>query len=157
MRNTHTLEFVRQFTRPMRNCPNHLILDGFSGEWYLVFNFEEDPELDPKYHGTCDIHVVPLMADDYLHLRVVENANKHGVMRFLAALGIQRFDEKTKAAYYAGSGSVLRTMPLEVPEAAQSTPVIYSRSECPFNYCDQPAPYADCLDGCRHRPAGEPS
>ena len=27
---------------------------------------------------------------------------------------------------------------------------ILSRPECPFNYCDQPAPFAACKDRCHH-------
>jgi hypothetical protein len=116
-----TLEYVRQFTRPMRKHPDRLILDGFGAEFFLVFNFEECPELSPELAGTCDIMLVPLNAEDYLGdaIRVVANANKHGVMRFLAALGIQRFDEKTKAAFYAGN-TILRTMPAKVPPQAEA-------------------------------------
>jgi len=94
-------KFVKTFTRPVRRCPRHLLLDSFDFEFCIVFNFSPSPE-DPKADGTCDIHIVPLPSQDVLAdgVRLVANANRHGVMRFLAALGIQRFDDKTKAAFY---------------------------------------------------------
>lgn len=95
------MKFVRRFTRPVRRRPHHLLLDSFDHEFCIIFNFETDPET-PESIGTCDIEIVPLPSDDILAdaFRVVDNANKHGVLRFLAALGIQRFDDRVKSAFY---------------------------------------------------------
>ena len=100
---------MRQFTRPMRGRPDHLILDEFDCEFFLIFNFEEDPET-PASHDTCDIQIVPLEAEDFLaeSIRLVANAKQHDVMRLLAALGVQRFSDKVKTAYYGTVGSPLR-------------------------------------------------
>lgn len=105
------VEIVKTFTRPMRGRPDHLILDGFDHEYFLMFDFGPDPE-NPKFReGNCDIELVPLPADDFIaeSLRLVSNANKFGVMRLLAALGLDRFDDKVKTAFYASSNP-LRAM-----------------------------------------------
>lgn len=38
------------------------------------------------------------------------------------------------------TGSILR----DEPQA------VFNRPECPFHYCDQPAPYEACKEKCRH-------
>lgn len=98
------IDFVKGFTRPMRGRPTQLILDGFDSWFFIRFDFDEDPET-PEAKGTCDILIVPLRSDDYLAdaIRIVWNANKHKVMRFLAAIGIERFDNKVKTAFYAST------------------------------------------------------
>lgn len=98
------IDFVKRFARSMRGRPERFILDGFDHEFYIVFNFEECPE-SPESVGTCDIHVVPLAAEDSLAaaIRVVADANKFGVMRFLAAIGIKRFNDRVKSAFYQTS------------------------------------------------------
>ncbi len=98
------IDIVRTFTRPKRGKPNHLILDSFDHEYYLIFDFDEDPE-EPKTIGTCDICLVPLMTADPVADTVclVSCANKFGVMRMIAALGLDRFDERVKAAFYQSS------------------------------------------------------
>lgn len=102
-------DMLATFTRPMRGHPTRLILDGFCADFFILFDVEEDPET-PSTIGTVNIAVCRLLADDFLadSLCLVMNADKFGVMRFLAAIGIQRFDEKTKAWFYS-LGSVLRT------------------------------------------------
>lgn len=116
-------DWLRSFTRPMRGHPKQLILDGFSADFFLKFDVEEDQET-PESIGTCDIAIVPLMAADQLAdaIHLVSNANKYGVLRLLSALGVQRFNEKTKKAFY-GSFSVLRTMPVRtLSEKGDPTP-----------------------------------
>jgi len=102
-------DMLATFTRPMRGHPTRLILDGFGADFFILFDVEEDPET-PASIGTASIAVCPLFADDFIEdsLCLVMNANKFGVMRFLAALGIGRFDDRVKAFYYS-FGSVLRT------------------------------------------------
>jgi hypothetical protein len=102
------LTWAKQFTRPVRGRPEHRLLDGFDHEFCLLFDFSEDPET-PASKNTCDIRLAPLPTTDVLAdaIQLVSNANKHGVMRLLAALGISRFDDRVKKAFYA-LGSVLR-------------------------------------------------
>ena len=98
------VEIVKTFTRPMRGYKDRFLLDGFDSAFYIVFDFEDDPET-PASAGTCDIGVVSLWAlsDPPETVWLVSNANKFGVMRFLAAIGIQRFSDKVKTAFYASS------------------------------------------------------
>ncbi len=101
--NPSLIDYVKQFARPMRGRPERLILDGFDSQCFILFDFEADPET-PESLGTCDIGVVPLHCGDYSLddvIWLVSNAKLHGVMRFLAALGIQRFDDKVKTAFYS--------------------------------------------------------
>ncbi len=104
------IDLVKAFTRPLRGRPDHLILDSFDHEYFLIFNFEPDNE-NPKALGTCDIELVPLLAEDYLaeSYRLVADANKHGIMRLLAALGVERFSDKVKEFYYANNNSLRHT------------------------------------------------
>lgn len=94
--------WVKQFTRPMRTRPTHLILDEFDSDFFLMFDFTDDPET-PDSFTTCNIAIVPLHSEDWLAdaITVVDNASKHGVMRMMAALGVQRFNEKARTAFYA--------------------------------------------------------
>lgn len=86
------------------------ILDGFDFEFYLVFDLTWEEELGADKYGTVDILVsstgeVP--ANTAPQMRIVADCTRHHVMRFLFALGVQRFSEKTKAFLYA-SNKVIR-------------------------------------------------
>lgn len=104
------IDIVKTFTRPMRGRPKQLLLDGFDHEYFIRFDFDECPET-PAAKGTCDILISPLSSDDHVadSIRLVANANKFGVMRFLAAIGIDRFDEKVKTAFYQTSNPLRAT------------------------------------------------
>lgn len=93
------LAFVRAFARPMRLKPDHLILDGFDGDYFLIFNFEPADEC-PDAEGTCDINLVPLDSDDYLadQYRLAIDADRDSVIRLLDALGLHRFSDSVRAA-----------------------------------------------------------
>lgn len=97
----------------MRGRPQRLILDDFDTSFFITFDFEENPE-DPESVGKCDIGVVPLPCDDILAdcVWLIHNANKHGVLRFLAAIGIQRFGEKVKTAFYASTNPLRNSDPV---------------------------------------------
>ncbi len=94
-------EFVKSFTRPVRSRPNHLLLDCFDTWFCLLFDFDPCPEY-PESIGKCDIEFVPLPTNDVIAdgFVVVSNADKFGVMRMLAAIGVDRFDDKVKTAFY---------------------------------------------------------
>lgn len=98
------IEIVRTFARPIHGRPTQLILDGFDSEFFIRFDFDDDPDT-PEAKGTCDILIASPMSDDHLaeSIRLVANANKFGVMRFLAAIGIGRFNDKVRSAFYATS------------------------------------------------------
>lgn len=104
------VEFVKSFTRPMRGKPLHFILDGFGADCFVLFDFDDVSDEFPETKGTCDILIVPLASEDFIadSICLISSANKLGVMRFLAAMGIKRFDAKVKAAFYESS-SPLRT------------------------------------------------
>lgn len=78
------------------------ILDGFRAEFYLLFDCDDDPET-PDSVGTCDIHIARIGAspeESDQRFRVVCNARRHQVMRFMFALGPQQFSDQTKTALY---------------------------------------------------------
>ena len=86
------------------------VLDEFDHEFYLGFNFEDDPET-PEARYTCDIHLCYVGSspqDSKDSFRVFANARGHHVLRFMFALGVSRFSEQTKKAMYAHHG-VIRT------------------------------------------------
>lgn len=41
---------------------------------------------------------------------------------------------------------------VSTPTAPAAPPAVFNRPECPFNYCDQPAPHAACQVVCHHAP-----
>lgn len=92
-------KFVQSFTRPMRCRPDHLILDGFDIDYFLIFNFEPAPEC-PDAEGTCDINLVPLESEDFLadQYRLVIDADQDAVIRFLDAMGLHRFSSDVRSA-----------------------------------------------------------
>ena len=95
-----------------RHRSGKLILDGFDCEFYLYF--DDDPDDDrPEVLGTCDIHIVPIGRWPTEGLRVVQDCNRPQVMRFLFALGVNRFSEKTKKALYAMSNPLRTNSPPE--------------------------------------------
>lgn len=98
--------WLKTFTKKRRTEKDHFVLDAFSADFCIVFDCEdvEDPAEFPETVGKCDILFEPLphrshdpLAD---RIPVVSNANKHGVMRMIAALGISRFGDDVKKAFY---------------------------------------------------------
>ena len=84
------------------------VLDGFSSDCFLAFDLQPDPER-PEEAGTVDLYVAkpgshPLESED--RLRVASSLRRHGVMRFLFAMGVNQFSDKTKKALYGMSGSL---------------------------------------------------
>lgn len=96
--------FVRRFTSPVHRYPHALLLDGFDYEFCIAFDFATYKDV-PRKPGCCDIAIVPLPCQDIADegITLIANANKHGVMRLIAALGISRFDDRVKKAFYAMS------------------------------------------------------
>lgn len=81
----------------------YFILDGFDNEFYLVFDASEDEE-EPSSKGKVDIlvaHIGSHPHDSESKMRVVTNASKQGIMRFMFAIGVSRFDEQVRKALYA--------------------------------------------------------
>lgn len=94
------------------------IIDGLENyeDWYLWFDAELDEE-NPK-HGTCDIHLQrigtsPKDADS--GFRVVADAKYYGVLRFLAAIGVNHLPEKSRKAYY-NANLIIKPTRTEVEE-----------------------------------------
>ena len=91
-----------------RRRENYFVLDEFSSEFYLVFDMD-DPE-DPNLAGTVDIYVADIGShpkDSEAKTRVVTDCRRHQVMRFLFALGVERFSEETRKFLYE-SNTVIR-------------------------------------------------
>lgn len=79
------------------------IIDGMlhHEDWYIWFDVALDDD-DPK-PGTCDIHIQKCgtpISDAGNGFRMVKNANRHGVLRFLGAIGVSNLPEKARRAYY---------------------------------------------------------
>ncbi len=95
------IAWVKKFAWRRRPEPNQYILDGFGGSFYIRFDFD-DCDDRPTSLDTCDILVERVTDDDPVAgaICLVNDANKHGIMRFLSALGISQFGDEVKAAYY---------------------------------------------------------
>ena len=89
---------------------NKYVLDGFDTFFYLIFDTAMD--LDAPKPGTCDILVSrpgESPHESSAYMRLVADAKPSGVLRFLAALGISRFPQKTQEWFYTyHKTSVLR-------------------------------------------------
>lgn len=104
------LESMDKFLRSLgcKKRKNYYILDGFSSEFYLLF--DADLPEDPNKAGTVDIHVChpgSSPGESAERIRVLADCRRHQVMRFLFALGVERFNEETKKALYAAN-SIIR-------------------------------------------------
>lgn len=78
------------------------VIDGFDHGFYLAFDAEDDLE-SPEFSGTCDVYLAepgvhPIEAVNRIRIRA--NCKQHHVMRLLAAIGIERFSDATKTAFY---------------------------------------------------------
>lgn len=95
------ISWVKKFAWRKRPEPNQYILDGFGEAFYIRFDFDDCPDT-PASLDTCDILVEPVNSDDPVAnaICLVSNANKHMIMRFLAALGVHRLGNKAVSAYY---------------------------------------------------------
>lgn len=95
---SQTFQFLKDCGLKKRR--DRYILDEFDSEFYLIFDTADDPET-PTSIGTVDILIQKTGESPFdPSIRIVADANMHGVMRVLAALGIQRFNDKVKTAYY---------------------------------------------------------
>lgn len=116
------MTWLGSFCRKRRTEKHHFVLDGFDSEFCVVFDCEdvEEPDEYPATIGTCDILIEPLphRSPDPIADRtcIVSNANKHGVIRFLAALGIRRFKKEVKTAFYELGGPLRGEQPEEPKE-----------------------------------------
>jgi hypothetical protein len=83
------------------------ILDEFDTEFYLIFDTSVDPET-PESLGTCDILLsTPGEQPTALNrVRLVANARRVDVLRFMFALGVSRFSERTQKFLYEQNGVV---------------------------------------------------
>lgn len=78
------------------------VLDGFDNEFYLKFDMSIDTDHPERSERTVDIHLKPVGCHpkDDDGFRVLSFANERHVLRFMTALGIERFSEKTRQAIY---------------------------------------------------------
>lgn len=107
-------QWIASFTAKKHADRHKYTIDGFDAEFCIVFDCSLDtdnPELSSK---TCDI-LVERITDSEETIRLVADANKHQVMRFIAAIGITRMNDKVKKAFYATTQPVLRTESVECP------------------------------------------
>lgn len=117
-------DWLKTFCRQRRTEKQKYVLDGFSPDFVLVFDCEDDPETT-EAATTCDIliertpHTAPAGEHVASRFRIVANANKHGVMRMLAAIGIREFPDHVKKAFYELAN------PLRCQTEAISVPVVH--------------------------------
>lgn len=86
-----------------RKSGDSFVLDGFDSDFYLRFDVGIDTDHPALSERTCDIHVMPVGAcpsEVDRGMRVVTFAREMHVMRFMFALGVERFSEKTRTALY---------------------------------------------------------
>lgn len=97
-------ETIQEFLRDLgakKSRSELFYLDGFDREFYLAFDAEECPE-NPEFKGTCDVYIVPVGEPPACaaRIRLKENCTQVHVFRLLTAMGIERFSETTKTAFY---------------------------------------------------------
>lgn len=78
--------------RPRRH--KRWILDGFDPQFFLEFDLEEGGEI-----GTADVLIVDLQ-EKAEPIRIMSDAKRHGIMRLLFAMGVDRFSEQTRKVLY---------------------------------------------------------
>lgn len=83
-------KWLRPFCTKVRGTDG--ILDEIDNEFYIRFDCAIDTDMPEISATTCDIHIVPLAADDWkaASIRVVANASAYDVARFLIALRLDR-------------------------------------------------------------------
>lgn len=65
--------------------------------------------------------------------------------RMLRSTGNPKVDAALRLAF----GDEIKD-PHPPPATPVPAPAVFSREECPFNYCDQPAPHTACVTRCRY-------
>jgi hypothetical protein len=86
-----------------REKSRYLILDGFSPEFYLMFDASEDPET-PAASGTVDVLVAEIGShpfDSDSKFRIASNVGTRRLVQLMFALGITEFSEKTQRALFS--------------------------------------------------------
>lgn len=101
-------QWIASFTKKKHRDRHKYTIDGFDGEFCIVFDCDEDTDRPEITSRTCDI-LIERITDSEETVRVVADAGKHQVMRFLAAIGINRMPDKVKSAFYALTQPVTRT------------------------------------------------
>ncbi len=97
--------------RQHRSSPTDYILDEIDCEFYLRFDCADDTDRPDVSVKTCDIHIVPLRADDWKaeSIRLVADCNRQKVLRFLFALGADRFKSQTRQVMYEVSNPLRKS------------------------------------------------
>lgn len=79
-------------------------LEGFDHDFCLRFDSASDPET-PASIDTVNLLIVPIPTSDWLadSILIKSNCRRHDIIRFISALGVQRFSDKVKDVFYATS------------------------------------------------------
>ena len=101
-----TCEFLANLgCKKSRKNPYLYYLDGFSHNCYLVFDASDCPEY-PEHNGTVNLFVAKpgsLPHDTADHILVGMNFSESQVRRFMFAMGVNQFSDKTKTWLYKSS------------------------------------------------------
>ena len=100
-------QWVASFASRKHADRHKYTIDGIDSEFCIVLDCNHDTDQPEIMAKTCDILIEGNCDSEYT-FRLVPDADKHGVMRFIAAIGIARFDDKVKSAFYATTQPVLR-------------------------------------------------
>lgn len=93
--------------RPKRDRPGKFILDHIDSEFYLQFDACRDKS-DPSPH-TVDFCLVAI--NDGFTICLKPDCREQDVMRMIAAMGLRRFTENTRQAFFNWNldrGGILR-------------------------------------------------
>jgi len=86
-----------------REKSRYFILDGFSSEFYLLFDASEDPET-PESAGTIDVLIAEIGSHPFesdSKFRIASNVGTRRLVQLMFALGVSEFGEKTQRALFA--------------------------------------------------------
>lgn len=79
---------------------DYFILDEFDTFFYLLLDLTDNPER-PETHGSADIHVARIGSmpqESSERILVMSDCREIEILRFMFALGIDRFSDQTRAA-----------------------------------------------------------
>jgi hypothetical protein len=106
-------KWVASFTSRKHLNRQKYTIDRIDPHFCIVLDCSHDTDNPELSANTCDIIIERLtecVSDEEEPLRLVADADKHGVMRFIAAIGISRFDDKVKSAFYEVTQPVMRNV-----------------------------------------------
>jgi hypothetical protein len=101
-------QWIASFTTRKHVDRHKYTIDRIDSEFCIVLDCSVDEDAPELSATTCDILIEPRCESDE-SVRVVANVDRHGVMAFIGAIGLTRFNERVQSAYHELMRSLLRS------------------------------------------------